>query len=49
MIVAEVESIGSFVGGSISEPLLQGGVLLSVLAYMIQVASFARVQALKLP
>jgi ABC-type multidrug transport system fused ATPase/permease subunit len=35
MIVAEVEPIGGFVGGSISEPLLQGGVLLSVLAYMI--------------
>jgi len=35
MIVAEVEPIGGFVGGSISEPLLQAGVLLSVLAYMI--------------
>jgi ABC-type bacteriocin/lantibiotic exporter with double-glycine peptidase domain len=35
MIVAEVEPIGGFVGESISEPLLQGGVLLSVLAYMI--------------
>jgi ABC-type multidrug transport system fused ATPase/permease subunit len=35
MIVAEVEPIGGFVGASISEPLLQGGVLLSVLAYMI--------------
>src|SRR4030081_1737042 len=37
MIVAEVESIGGFVGGSFSEPLLQGGILLSVLAYMIHV------------
>jgi ABC-type multidrug transport system fused ATPase/permease subunit len=35
MIVAEVEPIGGFVGSSISEPLLQGGVLLSVLAYMV--------------
>jgi ABC-type bacteriocin/lantibiotic exporter with double-glycine peptidase domain len=35
MIVAEVESIGGFVGSSVSEPLLQGGILLSVLAYMI--------------
>jgi len=35
MIVAEVESIGAFVGASVSEPLLQGGILLSVLAYMI--------------
>jgi ABC-type bacteriocin/lantibiotic exporter with double-glycine peptidase domain len=33
--VAEVEPIGGFMGESISEPLLQGGVLLSVLAYMI--------------
>jgi ABC-type multidrug transport system fused ATPase/permease subunit len=37
MIVSEVEPIGGFVGGSISEPLLQGGILLSVLAYMIHV------------
>ena len=37
MIVAEVEPIGGFVGASVSEPLLQGGVLLSVLAYMIHV------------
>ena len=35
MIVAEVEPIGGFVGESISEPLLQGGILLSVLAYII--------------
>jgi ABC-type bacteriocin/lantibiotic exporter with double-glycine peptidase domain len=37
MIIAEVEPIGGFVGGSVSEPLLQGGILLSVLAYMIHV------------
>ena len=37
MMVAEVESIGGFVGGSVSEPLLQGGILCSVLAYMIHV------------
>ena len=35
MIVAEVEPVGSFVGSSISEPLLQAGILCSVLAYMI--------------
>src|SRR5712671_5110093 len=35
MIVAEVDSIGGFVGGAISEPLLQGGILCSVLAYMV--------------
>jgi ABC-type multidrug transport system fused ATPase/permease subunit len=35
MIVAEVEPIGGFVGNSISEPLLQGGIVLSVLAYIL--------------
>ncbi len=35
MIVAEVEPVGGFVGSSVSEPLLQGGVMLSVLAYLI--------------
>jgi ABC-type multidrug transport system fused ATPase/permease subunit len=35
MIVAEVDPIGGFVGGSVSEPLLQGGILLSVLAYLV--------------
>jgi ABC-type multidrug transport system fused ATPase/permease subunit len=34
MVVAEVEPIGSFVGSSVSEPLLQAGVLLEMLAYM---------------
>jgi hypothetical protein len=34
MIVAEVEPIGGFVGASVSEPFLQGGILTSVLAYM---------------
>jgi len=33
MITGEVEPIGGFVGASVSEPLLQGGVMLSVLAY----------------
>jgi ABC-type multidrug transport system fused ATPase/permease subunit len=35
MIVAEVEPIGGFVGESVSEPFLQGGILCSVVAYMI--------------
>ena len=34
MIVAEVEPVGSFVGSSVSEPLLQGGVMMAMLAYM---------------
>lgn len=37
MIVAEVEPIGGFVSECISEPLLQGGVLLCLLAYMVHV------------
>jgi ABC-type multidrug transport system fused ATPase/permease subunit len=37
MIVAEVEPIGAFVGGCLSEPLLQAGIMLSVLAYMIHI------------
>ena len=35
MIVGEVEPIGGFVGSSIFEPLLQAGILLSVLAYIV--------------
>jgi ABC-type multidrug transport system fused ATPase/permease subunit len=35
MIVAEVEPVGAFIGGCLSEPLLQAGILMSVLAYMI--------------
>ena len=35
MIVAEVEPIGGFVGASVSESVLQAGILLSVFAYLI--------------
>ena len=35
MIVEEAQPIGGFVGISISEPLLQGGILASVIGYMI--------------
>jgi len=34
MILSEAEPIGGFVGVSLSEPLLQGGVLLSVFGYL---------------
>ena len=37
MLVGEVEPVGGFVGSSLSEPLLQGGILLSVLAYIVHV------------
>jgi ABC-type bacteriocin/lantibiotic exporter with double-glycine peptidase domain len=35
MIIAEAEPIGLFVAEALSEPLLQGGVLATVLAYMV--------------
>ena len=34
MLLSEVEPIGGFVGVSLSEPLLQGGILASVFAYL---------------
>jgi len=37
MIVAEVEPVGGFVGESVSEPLLQAGIMASVLAYLVHV------------
>ncbi len=37
MIVAEAEPIGMFVAEALSEPLLQGGILASVLAYMVHI------------
>ena len=37
MIVAEVEPIGGFVGESVSEPLLQAGIMASVSAYLIHI------------
>ena len=37
MIVTEVESIGNFTGSAFSEPLLQAGILCSVLAYMVHI------------
>ena len=37
MIVAEVEPIGGFVGESVSEPLLQIGIICSVMAYLIHI------------
>jgi len=35
IIVSEVESVGGFVGASFSEPMLNAGILLSILGYMI--------------
>ncbi len=46
MIVSEVEPIGGFIGESLSEPLLQGGILLSVIAYMIHLETWMAAAAL---
>jgi len=35
LILAETEPVGGFVGTSLSEPVLQGGVLLAVFGYMV--------------
>ena len=48
MIVAEVEPIGGFVGESVSEPLLHGGVLLSVFAYISHIDPWMALAALGL-
>jgi ABC-type bacteriocin/lantibiotic exporter with double-glycine peptidase domain len=45
MIVAEVEPVGRFVGSSISEPLLQAGILLSVFAYIVHLDRWMAVAA----
>jgi ABC-type multidrug transport system fused ATPase/permease subunit len=48
MIVAEVDPIGGFVGGSVSEPMLQGGILASVLAYLVHLDPWMALGALTL-
>jgi ABC-type multidrug transport system fused ATPase/permease subunit len=48
MIVAEVEPIGGFVGESLSEPLLQGGIMASVLAYLIHIDPWMALAAIGL-
>ena len=48
MIVTEVEPIGSFIGESVSEPLLQAGVLATVLAYIVHLNVWMAVAAIAL-
>jgi ABC-type multidrug transport system fused ATPase/permease subunit len=48
MVVAEVEPIGGFIGGSLSEPLLQVGVLATVIAYIVHLDAWMGVVALAL-
>lgn len=35
MVLSEIEPVGGFVGVAVSEPLLQGGILLAVFGYML--------------
>ena len=48
MIVAEVEPVGGFVGESVSEPLLQAGIIASVVSYLIHVDPWMALAALAL-
>ena len=48
MIVAEVEPIGGFVGESVSEPLLQIGIMGSVFAYLIHLDPWMALAAIAL-
>jgi ABC-type multidrug transport system fused ATPase/permease subunit len=48
IVVSEVEAVGGFVGTSFSEPILNGGVLLSVFVYMLIVEPLMALVALGL-
>jgi ABC-type multidrug transport system fused ATPase/permease subunit len=48
MIVAEVEPVGGFIGSAISEPVLQVGVLATVIAYIVHLDPWMGVAALAL-
>jgi ABC-type multidrug transport system fused ATPase/permease subunit len=45
MIVAEVEPVGGFVGESVSEPLLQAGIMASILAYLTHIDRWMAIAA----
>jgi len=48
IIVSEVEAVGGFVGTSFSEPLLNGGILLTVFGYMIVIEPWLALVAILL-
>lgn len=48
LVVAEVEPVGNFIGGAISEPLLQGGILVTVVVYVIHLDVWMGTAALAL-
>jgi ABC-type bacteriocin/lantibiotic exporter with double-glycine peptidase domain len=48
IVVSEVEAVGGFVGSSFSEPILNGGILVSVFGYMLVVEPLMALMALAL-
>ena len=48
LMVAEVEPVGNFVGGAVSEPLLQAGILAAVVVYVIHLDTWMGIAALVL-
>ena len=48
MVVAEVEPVGAFVGSSVSEPMLQFGMLASVIGYIVHLQMWMATVALLL-
>jgi len=48
MVVAEVEPVGNFIGAAVSEPLLQAGILATVITYIIHIDSLMGAAAVAL-
>lgn len=48
MMVAEIEPVGGFIGASVSEPLLQGGILATVITYITHIDIWMGAAALAL-
>ena len=46
IVVSEVEAVGGFVGSSVCDPLLNGGILLSVFGYMLVIQPWMAMVAL---
>ena len=48
MVIAEVEPIGGFIGESVSEPLLQTGILVAIIAYLVHLDAWMGAAAIAL-
>lgn len=48
IVVSEVEAVGGFVGSGVSEPVLNGGILISIFGYMLAVQPWLALVALLL-